>query len=78
MYSAMDDKGKAIESLRNALKYNHLEIYSPWIVRFKSDQHWDAIRDEPEFQEFNKSAEALWLPERKKIEKVLQEEGIFK
>jgi TolB-like protein/AraC-like DNA-binding protein len=78
MYSGMDDKDKAIESLRKALKYKDIARYSPWIIMYKFIPQWDAIRDEPEFQELFKRAEAWWLPERKKIEKVLKEEGIFK
>ena len=81
MYSAMDDKGKAIDHLKEVLKCKDMENISwrvEWFKKFNNSPMFDTIRDEPEFQEFIKSAEDRFLPERKKIEKLLQEEGIFK
>ncbi|MBE0675678.1 MAG: hypothetical protein IH591_13535 [Bacteroidales bacterium] len=77
VYSAMGEKDKAIENLRKVIKYNDLVIPTPYIAYLKNHPMFDTIRDEPEYHEFIKIAEESFLPERKKIEKLLQEEGIF-
>jgi hypothetical protein len=75
IYSAMADKVKAVEFLRKAVKCKEEDVVvSPsLIIEFKNHPMFDIIRDEPEFQELIKIAEDKWLPEKKKIERLLQE-----
>ena len=76
-YSAMDDNVRAIESLREAQKCEDIERRSPEIIRYRDYSLLDGIRGEPEFQEFIRRAEDTYISERKKIEKLLREKGVY-
>ncbi|MDF1561287.1 MAG: helix-turn-helix domain-containing protein [Bacteroidales bacterium] len=78
IYSAMDDKVKSVEYLRKAIQYKeeYIAISPLLITEFKNNPMFDIIRREPEFQKLIRIAEEKWISERRKIEKLMQEEGI--
>jgi len=78
IYSAMDDKVKSVEYLRKAIQYKeeYIAISPLLLTELKNHPMLDLIRQEPEFQKLIKIAEEKWISERRKIEKLMQEEGI--
>jgi TolB-like protein/AraC-like DNA-binding protein len=73
IYSAMGDKGKAMENLRKSARSKDFRITPDNLRLLKNHPILETIRNEPEFQELINSAEDKLLPEKKKIEKLLQE-----
>jgi len=78
IYSAMDDKVKSVEYLRKAIQYKeeYIAISPLLLTELKNHPMLDLVRHEPEFQKLIKIAEEKWISERRKIEKLMQEEGI--
>ena len=73
IYSGMDNKGKATENLRNAVKCKNLFIPVWDIIDLKNSPVFEIMRNEPEFRELVGNAEARQQPQMKKIEKLLKD-----
>jgi tetratricopeptide (TPR) repeat protein len=68
---------KALAYLREIRK-NYLTSGLEVVTILKLYPMFDNIRNEPEFQDYLREAENHYLSERKKVEKLLKEEGIIK
>jgi TolB-like protein/AraC-like DNA-binding protein len=75
IYSVSNEKAKALENLRKAKSLMKFTVFR--IKDFKNCTMLDNIRQEPEFAEFIKEAEARYLKEHDKVEKLLGQEGIL-
>jgi tetratricopeptide (TPR) repeat protein len=73
IYSGMDDKGKATENLRKAVKCKNLFIPVWDIIDLKNSPVFEIMRNEPEFKELVGNAETRLQPQMKKIEKLLKD-----
>jgi TolB-like protein/AraC-like DNA-binding protein/Tfp pilus assembly protein PilF len=71
IYAFLGDKEKAYENLR---LFNQRQIMHSWYVSFiKNDYLFDCIKDEPEFQQIVKNAEAKYQEEHERVRQWLEE-----
>lgn len=77
IYAALGNKAKALEHLRVVNRCVPFLYTCAQITSFKISPMVDCIRNEPEYAEFLKNAEARYLEEHYKVEKLLREEGIL-
>jgi TolB-like protein/AraC-like DNA-binding protein/Tfp pilus assembly protein PilF len=76
-YAGDGEKTKALEQLRILNSWDSNLYSCSQITGFKISPLLDCIRKEPEFIEFLKNAEARYQEERRKVGKLLREEGIL-
>jgi hypothetical protein len=73
IYSVRKQPGKALEQLRNLLKFEAIPI---WLVTsIRMNPMFDNLRELPEFQALQKEFEFRYEREREKARKVLRKEG---
>jgi tetratricopeptide (TPR) repeat protein len=77
IYAAIGEKEKALEYLRVVNTRPSYLYISSQITRFKISPMVDCIRNEPEYKEFLKNAEARYMEEHSKVERLLRAEGLL-
>jgi tetratricopeptide (TPR) repeat protein len=77
IYAARGNKAKALEYLRVVNRCTPFLYTCAQITGFKISPMVDCIRNEPEYKEFLKNAEARYLEEHDKVEKLLRAEGVL-
>jgi TolB-like protein/AraC-like DNA-binding protein len=77
IYAARGEKGKAMKYL-HLLRKNYLANDLQVVFLLKNFPMFDNIRTEPEFQDYLFEAETNYLEEHKKVEAILQREGLLK
>ena len=77
IYAAVGEKEKALRHLRVVNSQPSYLYLCSQISRFKISPMVDCIRNEPEYKEFLKNAEARYLEEHNKVEKLLRREGLL-
>ena len=75
IYSARDEKAKAMEYLKKAKDSMRFTVFR--VKDFKNCTMLDNIRHEPGFAEYLKEAEERYNTEHNKVEKLLRQEGIL-
>jgi tetratricopeptide (TPR) repeat protein len=76
-WSAMDEKQKAKEYLKQSSKYEDLVFTVNDFIQVNSDPGFDLLREEPGFKEFIKKMEVRFKNERSKIEGILMKENSY-
>jgi len=69
-------KDKALESFGEALKCKNIQNASIRMIRYRNSLLFENIHNEPRFLDFMKRMEEMSLPDRKRIDKMLEDEGI--
>ena len=77
IYAARGEKAKALEHMRAVNRCAPFLYRSAHITGLKITPMVDCIRNEPEYKEFIKNAEARYLEEHNKVEKLLRAEGML-
>jgi len=77
IYAAQGKKEQALECLRVVNRCAPFLYTCAQIASFKISPMVDCIRNEPEYTEFLKNAEARYLEEHDKVEKLLLAEGLI-
>ena len=77
IYAALGKKAKALECLRVVNRCAPFLYTCAQITGFKISPMVDCIRNEPEYQEFLKTAEVRYLEEHNKVENLLRTEGVL-
>ncbi len=77
IYAAQGKKAQALECLRIVNRCEPFLYTCAQITGFKISPMVDCIRDEPEYKEFLKTAEARYQEEHNKVEKLLRAEGLL-
>jgi TolB-like protein/AraC-like DNA-binding protein/Tfp pilus assembly protein PilF len=77
IFAALGEKAKALEYMRAVNRCAPYLYRCAHITGLKINPMVDCIRNEPEYKEFIKNAEARYLEEHNKVEKLLQTEGIL-
>ncbi|MDP3642175.1 MAG: helix-turn-helix domain-containing protein [Bacteroidota bacterium] len=77
IYAALGEKAKALEYMRAVNRCAPFLYRCAHITGLKINPMVDCIRNEPEYKEFIKNAEARYLEEHNKVEKLLRTEGIL-
>ena len=75
VYAVRNEKVKALENLQKAQSLMKYTVFR--IKDFKNCTMLDNIREEPEFKDFLKEAEAKYQIEHAKVAKLLLAEGIL-
>ena len=77
IYAARGEKAKALEHMRAVNRCAPFLYRCAHITGLKINPMVDCIRNEPEYKEFIKNAEARYLEEHNKVEKLLRAEGML-
>jgi TolB-like protein/AraC-like DNA-binding protein/Tfp pilus assembly protein PilF len=77
IYAARGEKAKALEYMRAVNRCAPYLYRCAHITGLKINPMVDCIRNEPEYKEFIKNAEARYLEEHDKVEKLLRAEGLL-
>lgn len=77
IYAARGEKAKALEHMRAVNRCAPFLYRCAHLTGLKINPMIDCIRNEPEYKEFLKNAEARYQEEHDKVEKLLRNEGIL-
>lgn len=77
IYAACGEKAKALEHMRAVNRCAPFLYRCAHITGLKINPMVDCIRNEPEYKEFLKNAEARYQEEHNKVEKLLRAEGML-
>ena len=77
IYAARGEKAKALEHMRAVNRCAPFLYRCAHITGLKINPMVDCIRNEPEYKEFLKNAEARYLEEHNKVENLLRTEGVL-
>jgi len=77
IYAARGEKAKALEHMRAVNRCAPYLYRCAHLTGLKINPMVDCIRNEPEYKEFIKNAEARYLEEHNKVEKLLRTEGML-
>ena len=77
IYAARGEKAKALEHMRAVNRCAPYLYRCAHLTGLKINPMIDCIRNEPEYKEFIKNAEARYLEEHNKVEKLLRAEGML-
>jgi tetratricopeptide (TPR) repeat protein len=75
VYAFMGDNKKAYENLKI---FNQRQRMPKWAVEYlQTDELFNSIRNEPEFQKIAREVEAKYLAEHERVKKWLEEQGML-
>jgi len=74
-YACLGEKQKAIHNLKECNKRRFYPLW--WVVQWKVDPLFENIRDEPEYQEIVRDAEAKYQAEHERVRQWLEENDML-